>query len=156
MRTRAVLASIVASAGVLIVGWQLGAPAATRNTAATPSAATSAPAGATPGAAPGAPPGAGAGAKSPDGTWTGTPARTQYGTVQVQVTIAGGRITAVKPLQLTGPDRRAVQISNEAAPLLLKEVLAAQSANVSSIGGATYTSDGYLRSLQSALSQAGF
>ena len=152
MRTRAVLTSIVASAGVLVVGWQLGAPAATRNTAAAPSAA--------PSAAASAPASAGAtaaaGAKSSDGTWTGTPARTQYGTVQVQVTIAGGRITAVKPLQLTGPDRRAVQISNEAAPLLLREVLAAQSANVSSIGGATYTSDGYLRSLQSALSQAGF
>ena len=101
-------------------------------------------------------PAAAAPAKSSDGTWQGSTIGTQFGNVQVQVTISGGKITDVTPLQLTGPDGRSVQISNQAAPMLLQEVLAAQSANVSSIGGATYTSDGYLRSLQSALTQAGF
>ncbi|MBN9607182.1 MAG: FMN-binding protein [Actinomycetales bacterium] len=76
--------------------------------------------------------------------------------MQVQVTISGGQITDVTALQITGPERRSVQISNAAVPMLRQEVLSAQSANVSMIGGATYTSAGYLRSLQSALDQAGF
>jgi len=48
-----------------------------------------------------------------------------------------------------------VQISNSAAPILRSEVLSSQSARVSTVGGATYTSDAYLTSLQSALDQAG-
>ena len=80
---------------------------------------------------------------------------TRYGSVQVSVTIAGGSITDVTPLQLTNADGRSVQISNRAAPILHDEVLASQSANVSNVGGATYTTQGYLTSLQSALDQAG-
>lgn len=93
---------------------------------------------------------------SSDGTWTGDTVRTAWGPMQVQVTISGGQITDVTALQITGPERRSVQISNAAVPMLRQEVLSAQSANVSMIGGATYTSAGYLRSLQSALDQAGF
>ncbi|MGN6503293.1 MAG: FMN-binding protein, partial [Pseudolysinimonas sp.] len=58
-------------------------------------------------------------------------------------------------LHLTDADGRSVQISNRAAPILHDEVLSAQSANVQMVGGATYTSEGYLMSLQSALDQAG-
>jgi uncharacterized protein with FMN-binding domain len=76
--------------------------------------------------------------------------------MQVSVTISGNSITEVTALQLTNADGRSRQISNYAAPILRKEVLSAQSANVSYVSGATYTSDGYLRSLQSALDQAGF
>ena len=70
--------------------------------------------------------------------------------------ISGGKIANVKVLQETNQGGRSVQISNYADPILRQEVLQAQSANVSTIGGATYTSEGYLMSLQSALDQAGF
>jgi len=80
---------------------------------------------------------------------------TQYGSVQVQVVVANGKITDVKALHLTDDGGRSVQISNSAAPILRSEVLSSQSARVSTVGGATYTSDAYLSSLQSALDQAG-
>jgi len=76
--------------------------------------------------------------------------------MQVAAVISGGKITDVKVLQKTNQGRRSVQISNQADPMLRSEVLQAQSANVSTIGGATYTSEGYLMSLQAALDQAGF
>ncbi|MBC7518578.1 MAG: FMN-binding protein [Microbacteriaceae bacterium] len=91
-----------------------------------------------------------------NGTFTGTVASTQYGPVQVQITVASSRITDVIALQLTNQGRRSVQISNRAAPILRSEVLSSQSANVASVSGASYTSDGYLTSLQSALDLAGF
>ena len=72
------------------------------------------------------------------------------------MTISGGAITDVTPLQLTDSDSRSVAISNAAAPRLHDEVLQAQSADVSMVGGATYTSEGYLTSLQAALDAAGF
>ncbi|WP_267422708.1 MULTISPECIES: FMN-binding protein [unclassified Curtobacterium] len=89
-----------------------------------------------------------------DGTYTGTAAATQFGNVQVQVTIAGGKITDVTPLQLTDRDGRSVQISAQAAPVLRQEALSTQSAEIDTVSGATYTSEGYLQSLQSALDQA--
>ncbi len=92
---------------------------------------------------------------STDGTFDGETVTTRYGDVQVQVTVSGGSITEVTALKLTDKERKSVQISNRAAPLLRSEVLASQSADVSTIGGATYTSDAYLTSLQSALDQAG-
>jgi uncharacterized protein with FMN-binding domain len=90
-----------------------------------------------------------------DGTFTGQAVDTPFGQVQVQVTVSGGTITEVTALHLTDADGRSVQISNRAAPILHDEVLSAQSANVQMVGGATYTSEGYLMSLQSALDQAG-
>ena len=90
-----------------------------------------------------------------DGTFTGQAVNTPFGQVQVQVTVSGGTITDVTALHLTDADGRSVQISNRAAPILHDEVLSAQSANVQMVGGATYTSEGYLMSLQSALDQAG-
>ena len=81
---------------------------------------------------------------------------TQFGDMQVSVTIANGTINEVTPLQLTNRGGRSVAISSQAAPILRSEVLSAQSASVHNVSGATYTSDGYLRSLQSALDTAGF
>ncbi|MCY1693116.1 FMN-binding protein [Curtobacterium sp. SL109] len=89
-----------------------------------------------------------------DGTYIGTAAATQFGNVQVQVTVAGGKISDVTPLQLTDRDGRSVQISAQAAPVLRQEALSAQSAEIDTVSGATYTSEGYLQSLQSALDQA--
>ncbi len=91
-----------------------------------------------------------------DGTYTGSSVSTRFGDVQVQVTISGGAISEVTPLHLTDAESRSIAISNAAAPRLRSEVLQAQSADVSMIGGATYTSEGYLTSLQSALDEAGF
>lgn len=93
-------------------------------------------------------------AKKASGTYTGSVIGTRYGNVQVQVVLAQGRITDVIALQLTDQDGRSQQISSMAAPILRQEVLAAQSASVDSVSGATYTSEGYLQSLQAALDQA--
>jgi uncharacterized protein with FMN-binding domain len=75
--------------------------------------------------------------------------------VQVRLTVSGGKITDVTALHLTDADGRSVQISNRAAPVLHDEVLASQSAKVSNVSGATYTTRAYLSSVQSALDQAG-
>ncbi len=90
------------------------------------------------------------------GTFEGSAVQTRFGPMQVSVTIDNGTITMVTPLQLTNDDRKSVQISNRAAPILRDEVLAAQSANVANVSGATYTTQGYLRSLQAALDAAQF
>ncbi|WP_442544454.1 FMN-binding protein [Arthrobacter sp. KN11-1C] len=97
----------------------------------------------------------GASAKA-GGTYAGTAVETRFGTVQVQVTIKAGVITDVTALHLTDQEQRSVQISARAAPLLRSEVLSAQSANVQTIGGATFTSEAYLTSLQAALDAAHF
>jgi uncharacterized protein with FMN-binding domain len=87
-------------------------------------------------------------------TLDGTAIRTRYGTVQVQVQMKGSVITSVSFLQLTGKDRQSQEINAHAGPILLQQTLQVQSANVSTVSGATYTSDGYAQSLQSALDQA--
>lgn len=78
----------------------------------------------------------------------------RYGDVQVAVVLNGSRIVDVKALQMPFDRPRSQDISNQAAPLLHDEVLQAQSAQIDTIGGATYTSDGYAQSLQSALDKA--
>jgi uncharacterized protein with FMN-binding domain len=80
---------------------------------------------------------------------------TPYGPVQVQVALAGSRIMDVSPVQLPNDNGRSREINDYAAPLLRQEVLDAQSAQVDTISGASYTSDGYARSVQSALDAAG-
>jgi uncharacterized protein with FMN-binding domain len=75
--------------------------------------------------------------------------------VQVEIVVSAGKITDVKALQLTDQGGRSVQISNYAAPILRSEVLKAQSAKVQNVSGATYTTDGYLSSVQSAIDKAG-
>jgi uncharacterized protein with FMN-binding domain len=92
----------------------------------------------------------------PSGTFTGTAVQTYYGNVQVSVSIQNGTITNVTALHLTNLNSYSVAVSSNAAPILRSEVLAAQSARVSSVSGATYTSYGYLTSLQSALDRARF
>lgn len=89
-----------------------------------------------------------------DGTVSGDTISTRYGDVQVQVTISGGSIADVTALQLPSGDRHSLRISQAAEPILREEALAAQDANIDLLSGATYTSDAYARSLQSALDQA--
>ena len=166
MRTRATLSGIFASVAILVVGWQAGSAAimAVHSSSGTTGANSASSArGTTPAPTPAAPaapvspatPVAPAAPGAPGGSFTGTSVSTQYGSVQVQVVVANGKITDVKALHLTDDGGRSVQISNSAAPILRSEVLSSQSARVSTVGGATYTSDAYLTSLQSALDQAG-
>jgi uncharacterized protein with FMN-binding domain len=88
-------------------------------------------------------------------TVTGKVASTQYGPMQVQVTLAGTKITKVTVLQRTNDGAESDQIDANAIPKLTSETLAAQSAHVDAVSGASYTSSGYIQSLQSALDQAG-
>jgi uncharacterized protein with FMN-binding domain len=87
-------------------------------------------------------------------TVTGTVANTQYGPMQVQVTLTGTKITNVNVLQRTDDGSESNQIDTNAIPKLTSETLAAQSANIDAVSGASYTSSGYIKSLQSALDQA--
>ncbi|MBN9612182.1 MAG: FMN-binding protein [Actinobacteria bacterium] len=93
-----------------------------------------------------------------DGVYTGAATPTRYGTVQVQVTVKSGRISAVTVPQYPSGGGRTQAINSQAIPQLVSETIgettSAQSASISMISGATYTSDGYLTSLQSALDQA--
>ena len=87
-------------------------------------------------------------------TVTGAAANTQYGPMQVQVTLVGQRITKVTVLQQTNVGARSEQIDSTAIPQLTSETLTAQSARIDAVSGASYTSAGYIQSLQSALDKA--
>ena len=89
------------------------------------------------------------------GQFTGQVIGTPYGQVQVEVTETKGAITDVQALQLPVDRRLSAQISQYVAPILRQEALQAQSASIDGVSGATYTSEGYRESLQSALDQAG-
>lgn len=89
------------------------------------------------------------------GTVTGDTAQTRWGPVQVQLTVSGGRITGIALLQLPSSNGRDAEINDAAVPVLEQETLQAQSAQIDGVSGATYTSEGYIASLQSALDQAG-
>lgn len=89
-----------------------------------------------------------------DGVYTGAATPTRYGTVQVQVTVQGGRISDVSVPQYPQGGGRTQAINSRAIPQLVAETTSAQSATIDMVSGATYTSDGYLASLQSALDQA--
>ena len=79
---------------------------------------------------------------------------TRWGPVQVQIVVAGGRLQDVVALRLpTG--RHSGEISDWSEPILRQEALQAQSANIDIVSGATYTSEGYARSLQGALDKGG-
>ncbi len=80
---------------------------------------------------------------------------TDYGDVQVRITVdASGRLTDVQALELPSDRSRSRLISQEAGPLLRSEALRAQSANIDIVSGASYTSEGYAASLQGALDRA--
>lgn len=87
-------------------------------------------------------------------TVTGDAAMTRYGPVQVQVTTQGGTITAVS-VPVYPANGRDAQINGYALPILVQQTLDKQSAAVDMVSGATFTSEGYRTSLQSALDQAG-
>ena len=162
MRARAVFLSLAASTAVLFLGWDVGNAAGPSTTAgATPTSDPTGSAANTPTssgsstltASPTPAPSTSSSGRK-DGTFVGRTVNTQFGPVQVEVIVSGGKIADVKALQLTNYGGRSVEISNRAAPILRSEAMKAQSANISNVSGATYTSDGYALSLQSALDKA--
>nr|WP_039934628.1 FMN-binding protein [Streptomyces viridochromogenes] len=114
-------------------------------------AATSSP---TPGSGTGHSSGASGGAGA-TGTFTGAVEQTPYGPVQIAVTLSHGELTKVRALQTPSGASRSRAISGYAVPTLTREALGAQSAHIQAVSGASYTSEGYTQSLQSALDKAG-
>jgi uncharacterized protein with FMN-binding domain len=155
--TKAKLAALTASAGVLAAGWAIGTangqtPTATDQSGTTTSQTTT---GTTTAATKAATTKAAASGSFKDGTYTGSTASHRYGSVTVTVKIAGGKISDVTANVVDDGDRRSKSINSQAIPMIKSEVLTANSAKVSTIGGATYTTGAYLTSLQSALGKAG-
>jgi uncharacterized protein with FMN-binding domain len=89
-----------------------------------------------------------------DGTYTGSSVYINWGYIQVQAMVSGGRLSAVKFLEYPNERRTSVRINSVAIPDLQQEAIQAQSANVDIVTGATLTSEGFEQSLQSALDQA--
>jgi uncharacterized protein with FMN-binding domain len=149
---RILLASAATVSGIVML---LALKPHTTPTVITDSAASAPSAGAS--ASPGASSGSGKSGSSGTGTKTetGDTVQTRWGPVQVRVTIKSGKITDVTALQYPQDNPRDQQINSYALPELRREALAAQSASIDTVSGATYTSEGYQQSLQSALDSAG-
>jgi uncharacterized protein with FMN-binding domain len=153
---RAAVAIVTTTLGlVLLLSFKTHQPASTATerpgASAQPTPPASGSAGGTAGTG-GASPSAG----SASGTQvvTGDAVDTRYGPVQVRVTLSGGRITQIDVVQAPTDTPRDIEINNYALPILTQEALAAQSASIDTVSGATYTTEGYVGSLQSALDQA--
>lgn len=84
-------------------------------------------------------------------TVTGDTVQTRWGPVQVSLTMKGSAISKVTVLQYPNGNPRDAEINAQALPILIQETQSAQSARIDMVSGATYTSDGYIQSLQSAL-----
>ena len=91
---------------------------------------------------------------SVSGTFTGAAVETRYGAVQVEITVEDGVITSSQAIQYPNRDRHDQQINAYAVPVLNSEAVDAQSADIDSVSGATFTSVGYAQSLQSAIDEA--
>lgn len=89
-----------------------------------------------------------------DGQYTGTAADAVYGSIQVQATITGGKLTDVVFLQYPNDQRNSIEINTQAMPLLKQEAISAQNAQVDGVTGATDTSQAFTQSLGSALQSA--
>lgn len=137
-------------AGVTLL---FGYPTSTSGPAAASPAVATAPV--TPGAA-GAATGTGTASSTGTGrTVTGALTQTRWGPIQVAITVADGKVTAVDVPVYPNGNGRDREINADALPTLKQETLTAQNANIDMVSGATVTSQGYLTSLQSALDQAG-
>lgn len=155
------LAALLAGVGVVVALKATGAtpathPVALPNAAPPPShavaptssSAAAAPVGSTGSAAPTT--SAAPSQKTVDGDVSQTP----YGPVQVELVMTGSRIVDVRALQLPSDASRSRRLAQIAAPTLRSEVLSAQSAQIDTVSGATYTSQGYAESVQYALDHA--
>ena len=91
--------------------------------------------------------------KNVNGMFTGPSVNVNYGNVQVKITVVDGRITDA--VAVKAPSGKNDRYTNMAVPVLKAQTLAAQSANIQGVSGASYTSYGWYTSLQGALAQAG-
>jgi uncharacterized protein with FMN-binding domain len=89
-----------------------------------------------------------------DGTYIGSVADAFYGNIQVQITITGGKITTVQFLQYPNDNETSRAINQQADPMLSQEAIKMQQATVDVVSGATQSSQAFIQSMQSALSQA--
>jgi uncharacterized protein with FMN-binding domain len=89
-----------------------------------------------------------------DGTYVGASDSNRWGTVQVQAVYSGGQLVDVQILQYPNGDSKSVRINQRALPTLISESLSVQTAGINSVSGATYTSNSYKVSLQSAIDAA--
>jgi len=89
-----------------------------------------------------------------DGTYVGAADSNRWGVVQVQAVYSGGQLVDVQILQYPDGDNKSVRINQRSLPTLISEAIANQSADVNTVSGATYTSDSYVASLQSAIDAA--
>ena len=96
-----------------------------------------------------------AGSSEAGTTYTGDVVSTQWGPVQVQITVSGGRVTSADAVQVPTGNPRDEQINGYAVPVYESETVTAQSADIDAVSGATVTWQGYTGSLQSALDEAG-
>jgi uncharacterized protein with FMN-binding domain len=94
--------------------------------------------------------------KLPSGSFTGDKVQTRWGPVQVQITVSNGVISAANALAYPDGDRRSFSISQQAIPYLIEQTLGVVNSNeVMGVSGASYTSNGWRASLQSAIKKAG-
>ncbi|WP_447924442.1 FMN-binding protein [Georgenia muralis] len=91
----------------------------------------------------------------PSGTYTGSSVATRWGNVQVEITVQNGELVDATAIDYPHGNRNDQQINAYAIPRLESATVDAGSADIHAISGATVTSQGYIRSLQSALDQAG-
>lgn len=89
-----------------------------------------------------------------DGTYTGASTQTEWGPVQVQITVSSGKITNVDVLSYPDTEKKSIQINENALPTYKEEALTAQSSNIDQISGATETYKGFTGSLQDSITQS--
>ncbi|NYI41870.1 FMN-binding protein [Demequina lutea] len=165
MKTGRSVALVAASTSMLIGGWAAGngLTSATSGTASASgtnlgasaqgtSGAASSSAGASSSSAASAPTTSAAAAS---GKFDSSPVGTRYGTFQVELTVAAGKITDISMLQSGAQDGTSRQITGYALPMLIKAVLQKQTANVGYVSGASYTTQGFEGAVQSAMKAAG-
>ena len=156
MSTKRNSAAALASIGILATGWSIGTAhgqTLTKSAGTKAGANSGTGAGSSSDTAAGSSSGAAAGTTTAgSATYVGTRQSDRWGSLQVTVTVNNGKITNVTYTSTAG-DGKSRSIEARATPTLKSEVVVANSAQVSSVSGATYTSAKYLTSLQSALDQ---
>ena len=129
------------------------APSASATTSSKPSAKPTVKPGATQSAKPVPTKSAAPSTQGVSGTFTGDPIDISYGIVQVAITVVNGKITDAQAVRV--PSARNDRYTNMSVPVLRQKTLAAQSSQITGVSGASYTSFGWFKSLQSALTKAG-
>jgi uncharacterized protein with FMN-binding domain len=89
-----------------------------------------------------------------DGEYTGIAADAFYGNIQVKAVIQNGKLTDVQFIQYPNDRQESIEINSRSMPLLMQEAISVQSSSVDVVSGATDSSDAFIQSLSSALSQA--